>query len=273
MKRSFPPPAREALRVLVGAHDGRGSRLHAQPGRQARRARADRIHDRPGRSDADDGQAGHARLHDRDRHRRRLLSERPDGRRRGRRHARRGCPARRSVPARERDHEQLVHLRRRRAWTRTIGTLELRPVRQRHGCHRRVRPPARHRAARSGRRPRLDGRRDDVGHRAARRRRPAQADYSATGDAARARLQPLRSASSATSAATAPACSRRRSRSSRRARPSRSACRPTRCRAKDGTTPFAGSGLLLGGTLVFTMAPFAAVAAARLTRWRWTRTP
>ena len=29
--------------------------------------------------------------------------------------------------------------------------------------------------------------------------------------------------------------------------------------AKDGTTPFAGSGQLQGGTLVFTMAPFSAV--------------
>jgi hypothetical protein len=32
-------------------------------------------------------------------------------------------------------------------------------------------------------------------------------------------------------------------------------------RAKDGTTPFTGSGQLLGGTLVFTMAPFAATLA------------
>ena len=32
--------------------------------------------------------------------------------------------------------------------------------------------------------------------------------------------------------------------------------------AKDGKTPYAGSGQLLGGTLVFTMAPFSAVAAA-----------
>ena len=30
-------------------------------------------------------------------------------------------------------------------------------------------------------------------------------------------------------------------------------------RAKDGTTPFTGNGLLQGGTLVFTMAPFSAV--------------
>jgi len=33
-------------------------------------------------------------------------------------------------------------------------------------------------------------------------------------------------------------------------------------RAKDGTTPFTGSGLLQGGTLVFTMAPFSGVVVA-----------
>ena len=61
MKRSFPPPAREALCALVGVARLR-RRLRAQPERQARRARADRIHDRAGGADAHDDHGRHARL-------------------------------------------------------------------------------------------------------------------------------------------------------------------------------------------------------------------
>ena len=272
MNRSFPSTAREAFRVLVGLVMGAAAACTPNQGVKPGAPELIEFTIVQGGSHRDDGQAGHARLQDRDRLRGRLLSPAA------------GWPTPRTAArwTRMSRPDGLCRLASASAttnnWCTCVadahgperGDVELRSVRQRHRRHRRVRPVARYRAVRSGRpRSRASMTTSATGGVAT---VDILADYSATGDPhglvfnlfgpflrqlPRRRPQPVRRA-----AARVPVG---RDRDGQPA--GRQGAREGWQDAVRGQRPAARrhaglhDGAVLGG------------AARRPTRWRWTRTP